>query len=270
MRIHQAAITALCCALAANLLAAAETAGIGIALEKRDGKFAVKAILPDSPAAGHRGIGLGDRLLAVGQENAPAVELRGQTLVEVVALVRGPRGSTVRLTIVPRDGDDADAKVVSLVRGEIAALARWGDGVRLGSGTRAPDAPLIHLDSGQAERLADHAGKIVVIEFWATWCGPCQKLLAELQEFPSRHPEWKDKVVLIAASVDEEQVAAVEHLKEMGWHGTRNVWADVAAVKAFHVDGLPTIYVIDAGGRIADIDAGESLEATVERLLSDG
>jgi thiol-disulfide isomerase/thioredoxin len=141
-----------------------------------------------------------------------------------------------------------------------------GDGVRLPDGSRAPDIEMLNLALDKPEHLADYTGKVIVLKFWSTWCGPCQKQIADLQEFPARHPEWKDKVVFIAASIDEEKQLAIDQLKEKGWTTTHNVWVDVDAVKAFHVGSLPTTYVIDARGNVAPMDPTAELAESLKQL----
>jgi thiol-disulfide isomerase/thioredoxin len=139
--------------------------------------------------------------------------------------------------------------------------------VRLAAGASAPNIQMIPLSDKKPEQLANYAGRIVVLEFWATWCGPCQKFMADLQGYPGKYPDWKDKVVLIAASVDDEPDAAAERLEAKGWNKTRNVWVESDAIKAFHVNGLPAIYVIDQQGKVAAGDADEDIPTVVNRLL---
>jgi cytochrome c biogenesis protein CcmG, thiol:disulfide interchange protein DsbE len=127
---------------------------------------------------------------------------------------------------------------------------RRGDGVLLPKGSTAPDIEMVALANGRPERLSDYGGKIVLLEFWATWCGPCQKTLAELQGYAGKYPAWGDKVILIAASVDDNQDAAVKHLKAKGWDQTHNVWVRPDAMRAYLLGGIPAAYVIDRQGRI--------------------
>ena len=240
----------LCLAARAAENPDARTGGIGIVLAAQGQEIVVKRILPDSPAAAQKSLHVGDRILAVAQDKELPVQLQGGNLAQAVPLIRGPEGTTVRLTIVPAGEDDSQARVVSLVRGELKALAPWGDGVLLTNGMKAPDIEMVGLPGGKLERLSDYTGKIIVLDFWATWCPPCQPKIAELQTYPGKHPDWKGKVVLIAASVDDAQDAATRHLKTKGWDQTHNVWVGTDAIKAYHVQAIPTAYIVDRQGRI--------------------
>lgn len=225
-----------------------ELGGIGVVLGVKGTNIVVISILADSPAAAQKCIHAGDQIMAVAQDNEPAVQVQSGKLAQAIALIRGPKGTPVRLTIVPAGEDDSHLQVVSFVRGDLNVP--WGDGVLLPNGTKAPDIEMAVLANGASERLSDYRGRIVVLEFWATWCGPCQIKMADLQSYSSQFPDWKDKVVLIAASVDDSSDAAIKHLKAKGWDQTHNVWVRTDAIKAYHIDAIPTAYVIDREGRI--------------------
>lgn len=227
-----------------------EPAGIGVALRVQGQNIVVDRIFPDSPAAAQKDIHVGDKIVAVAQDKEPPVQVQNGKLAQAVSLIRGPKGTTVRLTIVSAGEDDSRARVVSFVRGELKALIRWGDGVLLTNGMKAPDIEMVELPNGTRERLSNYAGKVIVLEFWATWCGPCQTAMAELQSYSSKYPDWKGKVVLISASVDDNEDVTSKHLKAKGWFQTHNVWVRTDAIKAYHVEGIPTKYVIDRKGTI--------------------
>jgi carboxyl-terminal processing protease len=93
-----------------------------------DGEYIiVRGIVPDSPAAAQKDIHVGDRIMAVAQDKEPAVQVQSGQLAQAVALIRGPKGTTVRLTIVPVGEDDSRVRAVSFVRGELKAPPRLGD-----------------------------------------------------------------------------------------------------------------------------------------------
>ncbi len=98
-------------------------AGVGVALQAKDGMFMIGGTVPDSTAAGTRDIHPGDRLIAVGEglDQAPAL-LAGKKLEEVVAMLRGKAGSVVRLVVSPAGAPESPARTVTLVRTPLAKL----------------------------------------------------------------------------------------------------------------------------------------------------
>src|SRR5947209_3725313 len=75
-----------------------ETAGIGVLLGVEGQNLVVKRILPDSPAAAQKNIQVGDRIMAVAQDKEPAVQVQSDKIAQATALIRGPKGTAVRLT----------------------------------------------------------------------------------------------------------------------------------------------------------------------------
>jgi thiol-disulfide isomerase/thioredoxin len=242
------------------------TAGIGVALAANGTNIVVTRIFPDSVAATEKTIHVGDRIVAVAQESEPAIEVR--RLEQAIQLIRGAKGTMVSLTIFPAGQDKGNQKVVSFRRGELKELADWGDGVVLTNGMQAPNIEMIRLADSKTEQLFDYAGKVIVLEFWATWCAPCQRAMAELESLSASHSDWQDKVVIIAASVDDTADLAAKHLKQKGWNQTHNVLAGVQAKRAYHVGGIPTLYVIDRTGRIATQNPGD-IETIVNQLVAE-
>lgn len=122
-------------------------------------------------------------------------------------------------------------------------------------GHAAPEIELVGMSDAGRVPLSASRGKFVILEFWATWCGPCQEPMAKLQQLQQEHPGWKDRVEIITVSIDSKAAKAADHLDERLWTKTTNYWAGAGEFKsppalAYRVNGIPAAYVIGPDGRI--------------------
>ena len=128
----------------------------------------------------------------------------------------------------------------------------------------AKDAPPVlgtTLDGEPFDR-ADYRGTPVVLNFWASWCGPCRRELPALAAFAKANPE----IQVIGVDYQEDVEAARTFAAENGatWP---SVVDDGPIGAAYEVPGLPATYLIDAQGRIVERLLGEVTEATLTEQL---
>lgn len=163
------------------------------------------------------------------------------------------------------------SRVISLLlagkQTEAKALATSVDS---GEAATLPDVSYTDL-SGAPVRAADWRGKVVLIEFWATWCPPCRSTLAWLGDLQKK---YGDKVVVLALAVESDETdvrrLATELNVPVRW-GMRP--PDI--LKAFgDVSAVPTLLVYGADGRLAGAHYGatptlhDDAEATITRALA--
>jgi peroxiredoxin len=118
----------------------------------------------------------------------------------------------------------------------------------------APDFSLKD-STGQTVKLSDFRGKVVLLNFWATWCEPCQ---VEIPWFVDLQQTYKDRdLVVIGASMDDDGWDSVKPYIEKRKINYRMIIAnEELSAKFGGVENLPTTFVIDREGRIAATHVG--------------
>ena len=132
---------------------------------------------------------------------------------------------------------------------------------------KAPDFTLTSTD-GKKIKLSDYKGKIVILDFWATWCGPCRMGVPDLVEIQK---EYKDKVVVIGISLDDDRTKGdiIPFMKafKINYHvvfGTEQVVIDYGNIEA-----IPTTFILDKKGNIIEKYVGLVSKSTlVDKIKS--
>ncbi len=110
------------------------------------------------------------------------------------------------------------------------------------SAQEAPDFTLVNLD-GKNVTLSDFRGKIIIVDFWATWCGPCKM---EIPSFIKLQDDYRDDVVVLGISLDQGGPKAVVPFAEKMKINYPIVYGNGSVVQAYGgVRGIPTTFVID-------------------------
>lgn len=145
-------------------------------------------------------------------------------------------------------------------------------------GARGADLPVLGKapswklkdTAGKEVSSAEFKGKVVVLDFWATWCPPCR---AEIPGYIALQKKYADKgVVIIGVSVDEQGAAAVVPFAKAQGINYRMLLANDDAVAAFgNIQAIPTTFVIDRDGNIRAKHVGyasqDEFDAQLQELL---
>jgi thiol-disulfide isomerase/thioredoxin len=145
-----------------------------------------------------------------------------------------------------------------------------------GEGSPAPDFSLATL-GGDTFSLADHRGKVVALDFWATWCGPCVRGLPTVSAIMK---EYEAKgVVFAAVNLSEEAEHVSGFMKDKGWAFTVPLDGDGEIATQFGVTGIPHSVLIDKKGVIRHVHIGfdpnavdeytSQLKSELEALLAE-
>jgi len=139
-------------------------------------------------------------------------------------------------------------------------------------GQPAPQFTLPAVQNAQAISLKQFAGKVVYVDFWASWCAPCRTSFPLLNQL---HQKLKAQgFEVIAINLDEDKANADQFLKEFPVSFTvvrdaKGEWAD-----QFVVESMPTSFIVDKKGVVQHIHHGfvsddvNSLESKVSQLLA--
>lgn len=142
------------------------------------------------------------------------------------------------------------------------------------AGEAAPACAAPTLDNARTIRVADYKGKVVYLDFWASWCPPCRESFPFMNELQR---EFGDKgLQIIAVTVDKVPEDARDFIARYPAQFTIAQDTKWTCASAYQVPGMPTSFVIDRGGVIRGVHIGfrsenkAAIRQQVQQLLGEG
>jgi len=114
-------------------------------------------------------------------------------------------------------------------------------------GQPAPPLVLATMDGGSVD-LEDLRGRVVVLDFWATWCPPCREEMPSMERL---HQEFKDQgLAVLAVNIQESPKQVVRFMKDFRLSFPALLDSDMKVTGLYQVRGLPSTYLVDRNGRV--------------------
>jgi len=132
----------------------------------------------------------------------------------------------------------------------------------------APAFAITTLD-GQRVSMDDLQGKVVLIDFWATWCGPCREALPHIRDMARKFQGQPLVVLSVSLDADEQKWKEFVAKNEMTWSQYRDGGFTGPISKMFSVTAIPHTFTIDADGVLQDEHIGDaSIEGKLKKLIA--
>lgn len=139
------------------------------------------------------------------------------------------------------------------------------------SSAAAPDFTFCDQE-GNSYALSDFQGKPVILNFWASWCGPCKKEMPEFQEaFDAYGEQIQFLIVNLTDGQRETKETASAYIGKMGYTFPVYYDTDMAGARAYSVNAVPVTYFVDGEGNLVSqtlgMLTGEALQKGIDALL---
>jgi peroxiredoxin len=152
------------------------------------------------------------------------------------------------------------------VAGEHITESQHDAGVHLAVGSLAPGFVLQDLEGNEVS-LSDYLGKDVLLNFWATWCGPCR---VEMPLFERTYEEYRDQgFVILGINFDEPEKAVKEFQEEFGLTFPILLDPGAEAQNLYRIPGYPSSIFVDSDGNVRRIHIGIMTEGQLETYLDE-
>ena len=203
------------------------------------------------------GIGIAFGLGIIGEDDRETIEADGgNTIVIDAANILAPGEEEV----VVGEGDEQKFEVRALRDDGTEDIDQIGVEV----GDLAPNFSASNF-GGERFQLSDFRGKVVFLNFWASWCGPCRAEMPAMQDLLA---QYGDDLVIVAANNQEAYRPAKGFIDDLGVNYTEFALDPSGEIiDAYKVFTMPTSYFIDPEGRISAVHLGQiTYEEMVERF----
>jgi thiol-disulfide isomerase/thioredoxin len=169
--------------------------------------------------------------------------------------------------------DEAKAKFEQFVKMKSADDAerqralRYVERPELARARMAPPFTVTTTD-GQRVSMDDLQGKVVLVDFWATWCGPCREALPHIQNVAKKFRGQPLVILSVSLDSDEQKWKDFIVKNEMTWPQYRDGGFTGPIAKMFNVTAIPHTFTIDADGVLQEEHIGDaSIEGKLKKLL---
>lgn len=209
--------------------------------EESCGEF--KAVLDGAPKTPMAHYGLGVSLAHLKQDDAAKQEFS---------------------TFLDEDKNNQEKVIVALRE----RVSRYMENMNLARSPMAPPFSLTTMD-GKTITMDGLAGKVVLIDFWATWCGPCREALPHIREIAKKFSE--QPLVVLSISVDKDDAKWREFVakNQMTWLQYRDAGMDGKIATLFAIHAIPATFSIDADGVLEDQHVGDAdIEGKLKKMIA--
>jgi len=168
--------------------------------------------------------------------------------------------------------DDLNEVCSKIKEKKIEIKCSYGVGAKMGE---IAEANKVYIDGKSAEgtgSVIHEAGQVLLLDFWATWCPPCQGPMKHNQDMLEKRSDWAGKVRLIGLSIDQDAETVKKHVESKGWTSVEH-WhirnGKCVADKEYGISGVPHVALIDKEGKIVfkGHPASRKLEEDIDALL---
>ena len=137
------------------------------------------------------------------------------------------------------------------------------------TGQKAPDFALKPVGGGEKVALSDHRGKVVLLDFWATWCDPCRKQMPVVQTL--HEDESLQNLEVLSINTDQgsgqPRRDRVEQFLSEGGYTFTTLLGTPATMTQYKVSSIPALIVVDPKGRIQHAEVGIHSEDEIRQMV---